>query len=119
MPELSGRAPSRAPTRDPRGKDGAVEERAVGASASERQEAPNRIPIRTARGEERAVGASASERQRVTDKVGVVIPVRAFALGKARLAAELDDGQRTALARRLADTVAVAAQPMPVVVVTG
>ncbi len=47
-----------------------------------------------------------------------MIPVRAFALGKARLAAELADDQRTALARRLADRVATAAEPMPVVVVT-
>ena len=41
-----------------------------------------------------------------------------YALGKARLAAELDDDHRVALARRLADGVASAAGSMPVVVVT-
>jgi 2-phospho-L-lactate guanylyltransferase len=50
---------------------------------------------------------------------GVVVPVRAFALGKARLAEELDDAHRADLARRLADGVAAAAGSMPVVVVTG
>ena len=39
---------------------------------------------------------------------GVVIPVRAFALGKARLAARLDDATRTELARKLADRVGAA-----------
>ena len=49
---------------------------------------------------------------------GVVVPIRAFGLGKARLAAELDDHERDALARRLAARVVGAAAPMPVVVVT-
>lgn len=49
---------------------------------------------------------------------GVVIPVRAFALGKARLAAELDDAARGSLARRLADRVAAAAGELPAVVVS-
>jgi 2-phospho-L-lactate guanylyltransferase len=56
------------------------------------------------------------ERQRAT--WGVVVPIRAFALGKARLAAELDGDQRAALARELADRVVSAAGPVPVVVVT-
>lgn len=50
--------------------------------------------------------------------VGVVIPVRAFALGKARLAAQLDDTARTELARRLADRVAASAGELPAVVVS-
>lgn len=50
--------------------------------------------------------------------VGVVIPVRAFALGKARLAAQLDDTARVELARRLADRVAAAAGELPTVVVS-
>jgi 2-phospho-L-lactate guanylyltransferase len=49
---------------------------------------------------------------------GVVIPVRAFALGKARLAAQLDDTARVELARRLADRVAAAAGELPTVVVS-
>jgi 2-phospho-L-lactate/phosphoenolpyruvate guanylyltransferase len=50
--------------------------------------------------------------------VGVVIPVRAFALGKARLAAELDSSARADLARQLADRVAAAAGELPAVVVS-
>jgi 2-phospho-L-lactate/phosphoenolpyruvate guanylyltransferase len=49
---------------------------------------------------------------------GVVIPVRAFALGKARLAAQLDDATRAALARKLADRVGAAAGELPTVVVS-
>jgi 2-phospho-L-lactate guanylyltransferase len=49
---------------------------------------------------------------------GVVIPIRAFALGKARLAEQLDARRRATLARRLADGVADAAAALPVVVVT-
>jgi 2-phospho-L-lactate guanylyltransferase len=49
---------------------------------------------------------------------GVVVPVRAFALGKARLAEALDDTTRAALARRWADTVLDAAGNLPVVVVS-
>jgi 2-phospho-L-lactate guanylyltransferase len=49
---------------------------------------------------------------------GVVIPVRAFALGKARLAAQLDETARVELARRLADSVAAAAGELPTVVVS-
>jgi 2-phospho-L-lactate guanylyltransferase len=49
---------------------------------------------------------------------GVVLPIRAFALGKARLAAALDPAARGALGRRWADAVADAAVGMPVVVVS-
>jgi 2-phospho-L-lactate guanylyltransferase len=49
---------------------------------------------------------------------GAVIPIRAFALGKARLAASLDSLERAALGRRWAEQVAHAAAPMPVVVVS-
>src|SRR5918995_1599029 len=49
---------------------------------------------------------------------GVVIPVRAFALGKARLAAQLDDANRADLARKLADRVGAAAGELPTVVVS-
>lgn len=51
-------------------------------------------------------------------RAGVVIPIRAFALGKARLAGHLPDGERSALARRLAENVVHAAAGLPVVVVT-
>jgi 2-phospho-L-lactate guanylyltransferase len=49
---------------------------------------------------------------------GAVIPIRAFALGKARLAASLDGAERAALGRRWAEQVVHAAAPMPVVVVS-
>ncbi len=51
-------------------------------------------------------------------RAGVVLPIRSFLLGKARLATELDDAARAELGRRLADRVADAAAPYPVVVVT-
>jgi 2-phospho-L-lactate guanylyltransferase len=49
---------------------------------------------------------------------GAVIPIRAFALGKARLADSLDADERATLARRWAEQVVHAADPMPVVVVS-
>jgi 2-phospho-L-lactate guanylyltransferase len=49
---------------------------------------------------------------------GVVIPIRAFALGKARLAEMVDEAARAALARRWADRVVEAARDLPVVVVS-
>lgn len=49
---------------------------------------------------------------------GAVIPIRAFALGKARLAAALDGPERAALGRRWAERVVHAAAPMPTVVVS-
>ena len=49
---------------------------------------------------------------------GVVIPVRAFALGKARLTERLDDTARADLARTLADRVAAAAGELPAIVIS-
>ena len=51
-------------------------------------------------------------------RAGVVLPIRSFLLGKARLASDLDDAERADLGRRLADRVADAAAPYPTVVVT-
>jgi 2-phospho-L-lactate guanylyltransferase len=48
----------------------------------------------------------------------VVVPIRAFALGKARLAGTLDAAARAALGRRLAARVADAARGLPTVVVS-
>jgi 2-phospho-L-lactate guanylyltransferase len=49
---------------------------------------------------------------------GVVIPIRAFALGKARLATSLVEAERAVLARRWAEQVVHASAPLPVVVVS-
>jgi len=49
---------------------------------------------------------------------GAVIPIRAFALGKARLAASLESAERATLGRQWAEQVVHAAAPMPVVVVS-
>lgn len=46
----------------------------------------------------------------------VVVPVKSFALAKARLADVLDDATRAALARRMADRVLSAAGSLPVTV---
>jgi 2-phospho-L-lactate guanylyltransferase len=51
-------------------------------------------------------------------RAGVVLPIRSFLLGKARLASELDDDARAELGQRLAERVVDAAQPYPIVVVT-
>jgi 2-phospho-L-lactate guanylyltransferase len=51
-------------------------------------------------------------------RAGVVIPIRAFVVGKARLAATLDDAPRAELARRMAGHVMAAAGGLPVVVVS-
>jgi 2-phospho-L-lactate guanylyltransferase len=51
-------------------------------------------------------------------RVGVVVPIRAFALGKARLAAHLDVAARAELGRRLAERVVGAAEGSKVVVVS-
>ena len=45
------------------------------------------------------------------------MPVKAFAVAKARLAAVLDEGERADLARRMAEQVLAAAAPMPAAVV--
>ena len=47
-----------------------------------------------------------------------MVPIRAFALGKVRLAGHLSDTGRSELARRCADTVVDAAGELPVVVVS-
>ncbi len=49
---------------------------------------------------------------------GVVIPIRAFASGKARLAESLDVATRAALGRQWAGTVVQAAAPLTTVVVS-
>jgi 2-phospho-L-lactate guanylyltransferase len=49
---------------------------------------------------------------------GVVVPIRAFALGKARLAAHLDPAERAALGRRLAEQVVGAASGLETLVVS-
>jgi 2-phospho-L-lactate/phosphoenolpyruvate guanylyltransferase len=51
-------------------------------------------------------------------RTGVVIPIRAFALGKARLAEELDPVERAALGRRLADRVVAAATGLETLIVS-
>jgi 2-phospho-L-lactate guanylyltransferase len=51
-------------------------------------------------------------------RAGVVIPIRAFAVGKARLAATLEAAPRAELAQRMAEQVLAAAGPLPVVVVS-
>jgi 2-phospho-L-lactate guanylyltransferase len=53
-----------------------------------------------------------------TPSGAVVIPLRAFRLGKARLAGALDPDARAELARRMAERVIAAAGPLPVAVVT-
>src|SRR3954470_22167233 len=49
---------------------------------------------------------------------GVVIPIRAFRSGKARLADALDEDQRAALALGMAERVVAAAGALPVAVVS-
>jgi len=49
---------------------------------------------------------------------GVVVPIRAFSLGKARLAERLDAADRAAFGRRWADQVLTAAHGLPAVVVS-
>lgn len=55
---------------------------------------------------------------RAPGATGVVIPIRAFALGKARLAGHLSDDARAELARRCADAVVDAADDLATVVVS-
>ena len=49
--------------------------------------------------------------------IAVLIPVKAFADAKVRLEEVLDADARSALARRMAETVVAAAAPLPVTVV--
>lgn len=48
----------------------------------------------------------------------VVVPIRGFRVGKARLAAVLNEDERAALSRSMATGVLEAAAPLPVIVVT-
>jgi 2-phospho-L-lactate guanylyltransferase len=57
-------------------------------------------------------GASASAR------AGVVVPIRSFADGHARLVGAIDDDARAELGRELATRVLAAAAPFPIVVVS-
>ena len=56
--------------------------------------------------------------RRLSHTAGVVVPLRSFALGKARLADVLDDDARRALTRTMAERVVAAAGDRPVVVVS-
>src|SRR5262245_38027038 len=56
--------------------------------------------------------------RRLSNTAGVVVPLRSFALGKARLANVLDDDARRALSRTMAERVVAAAGSRPVVVVS-
>jgi 2-phospho-L-lactate/phosphoenolpyruvate guanylyltransferase len=51
-------------------------------------------------------------------RTGVVIPIRAFAVGKARLSGTLEAAPRAELAEWMADQVLAAADPLPVAVVS-
>jgi 2-phospho-L-lactate/phosphoenolpyruvate guanylyltransferase len=55
---------------------------------------------------------------RSQDDAGIVVPLRSFTLGKARLAAVLSEPEREALARSMADSVVNAAANRPVVIVS-
>jgi 2-phospho-L-lactate guanylyltransferase len=56
--------------------------------------------------------------RRPSHSAGVVVPLRSFALGKARLADALDDDARRAFTRAMAERVVHAAGTRPVVIVT-
>ena len=56
--------------------------------------------------------------RRLSHTAGVVVPLRSFAQGKARLAHVLDDDARRALTRTMAERVVGAAGDRPVVVVS-
>jgi 2-phospho-L-lactate guanylyltransferase len=55
---------------------------------------------------------------RLTHTAGVVVPLRSFALGKARLAHALDDDARRELSRTMAERVVAAAGSRPIVIVS-
>jgi 2-phospho-L-lactate guanylyltransferase len=54
----------------------------------------------------------------VPDDAGIIIPVRSFARGKARLAEVLDEDARSTLARTMAERVVEAANGRPTVIVS-
>ena len=56
--------------------------------------------------------------RRLSDTAGVVVPLRSFALGKARLADVLDDDTRRAFSRTMADRVVAATGERPTVIVS-
>ena len=56
--------------------------------------------------------------RRLSNTAGVVVPLRSFALGKARLADALDDDTRRAFTRTMAERVVAAAGGRPTVIVT-
>jgi 2-phospho-L-lactate guanylyltransferase len=56
--------------------------------------------------------------RRLSRTAGVIVPLRSFALGKARLAAALDDDARRAFTRTMAERVVAAAGVRPVVIVS-
>src|SRR5437870_883042 len=56
--------------------------------------------------------------RRSSDTAGVVVPLRSFARGKARLADALDDETRRAFTRTMADRVVAAAGGRPTVIVS-
>ena len=60
---------------------------------------------------------SGQGRADATNEVAVVVPVKAFAHAKMRLAPVLGPRQRADLARKMAEQVLTAARPLPVVVV--
>jgi 2-phospho-L-lactate guanylyltransferase len=55
---------------------------------------------------------------RSQDDAGIVVPLRSFTLGKARLAVVLSESEREALARSMAESVVTAAGARPVAVVS-
>jgi 2-phospho-L-lactate guanylyltransferase len=55
---------------------------------------------------------------RSQDDAGIVVPLRSFTLGKARLADVLSESEREALARSMAESVVNAAGARPVVIVS-
>lgn len=78
----------------------------------------NDPPARVGGRTESGAPPGAAPRARAGATIGVVVPIRAFALGKARLAGHLDDAARTALARRMADRVLDAAGDDPIAIVS-
>jgi len=56
--------------------------------------------------------------RRLSQTAGVIVPLRSFALGKARLADALDDAARRSFTRTMAERVVAAAGSRPVVIVS-